>query len=75
MVPGAIICASLVDFFIGWLLLNALAAWMGYWHWQLVALNAACCWCIQWCTALGIGAALAALNAQYRDVKHAISAF
>jgi lipopolysaccharide transport system permease protein len=27
---------------------------------------------IQWCTALGIGLVLAALNAQYRDVKHSV---
>ena len=72
VVPGAIICASLVDFFIGWLLLNVMAVWMGYWHWQLVALTPLLLF-IQWCTALGIGLALATLNAQYRDVKNVIS--
>jgi lipopolysaccharide transport system permease protein len=30
---------------------------------------------IQWCTALGFGLALAALNAQYRDVKQVIGFF
>ena len=72
VVPGAIICGSLVDFFIGWFILNLVAAWMGCWHWQLVALTPLLL-LIQWCTALGVGLALAALNAQYRDVKNVIS--
>jgi lipopolysaccharide transport system permease protein len=70
--PGAIVLGSLLDFAIGWALLNIVAAGLGYWHWQLVALTPLLL-LIQAATALGIGAALAALNAQYRDVKHAIS--
>jgi lipopolysaccharide transport system permease protein len=74
VIPVAIISASLVDFGIGWVILNLVAAWMGYWHWQLVALTPLLL-LIQWCTGLGIGLALAALNAQYRDVKNVIGFF
>ncbi len=70
--PGAIVFGSILDFAIGWILLNLVAIWFGYWHWQLVALTPLLL-LIQAATALGIGAALAALNSQYRDVKHAIS--
>ena len=70
--PGAIVFSSILDFAIGWILLNIAAAWLGYWHWQLVALTPLLL-LIQATTALGIGSALAALNAQYRDVKHAVS--
>ncbi len=72
VVPAAVVCASLVDFLIGWSVLNLTAVAMGYWHWQLVALTP---WLllIQWATSLGIGLVLAALNAQYRDVKHVIA--
>lgn len=71
VVPGGIICGSLVDFAIGWTLLNVVALWMGSWHWQLLALTPLLL-LIQASTAFGIGLVLAALNAQYRDVKHAI---
>jgi lipopolysaccharide transport system permease protein len=71
VVPGGIICGSFVDFGIGWTLLNGVAIWMGYWHWQLLPLTPFLL-LIQACTAFGIGLVLAALNAQYRDVKHAI---
>lgn len=74
VIPVAVISASLVDFAIGWVILNLVAAWMGYWHWQLVALTPLLL-LIQWCTGLGIGLALAALNAQYRDVKNVIGFF
>src|SRR5258706_1094148 len=67
--PGAIVFSSILDFAIGWILLNIVAAWLGSWHWQLVVLTPLLL-LIQAATALGIGAALAALNAQYRDVKH-----
>jgi lipopolysaccharide transport system permease protein len=72
VVPGGIICASVVDFIIGWVVLNAVALWLGYWHWQLIAITPILLF-IQGAAALGIGSALAALNAQYRDVKHAIN--
>jgi len=71
VVPGAVVCASLVDFLIGWAVLNAIALWMNSWHWQLVAITPLLLF-IQWCTALGVGLGLAALNARYRDVKHVI---
>jgi lipopolysaccharide transport system permease protein len=71
VVPGAIVFGSFVDFLIGWTVLNILAAGMGYWDWRLPALTPVLL-LIQGCTALGVGLVLAALNAQYRDVKHAI---
>ncbi len=74
VVPGGIVCGSFLDFSIGWVVLNGLALWLGYWHWQLLALTPLLL-LIQASTAFGIGLVLAALNAQYRDVKHAISFF
>jgi lipopolysaccharide transport system permease protein len=74
VVPGAVVCASLLDFSIGWVVLNLIALWTGFWHWQLVAITPLLL-LIQWCTALGFGLALAALNAQYRDVKQVIGFF
>ena len=71
VVPGGIICGSFVDFAIGWTLLNGVAIWLGHWHWQLLALTPVLL-LIQACTAFGIGLVLAMLNAQYRDVKHAV---
>ena len=71
VVPAAVVTGSLVDFTIGWLMFNAVAVWLGYWHWQLVALTPLLL-LIQWATGLGIGLALAVLNAQYRDVKQVV---
>jgi lipopolysaccharide transport system permease protein len=71
IIPGAVVCASLVDFSIGWLALNIIALCLHSWHWQLVAITPLLL-LIQWCTALGFGLALAALNVQYRDVKQVI---
>ena len=71
VVPGGIICGSFVDFAIGWTLLNGVALWLGHWHWQLVALTPVLL-LIQACTAMGVSLVLAMLNAQYRDVKHAV---
>jgi lipopolysaccharide transport system permease protein len=71
VVPGGIICGSFVDFAIGWVLLNVVAICMGYWHWLLVAVTPPLLF-VQATTAMGFGLVLAALNAQYRDVKHAI---
>jgi lipopolysaccharide transport system permease protein len=71
VVPGGIVCGSFLDFAIGWFVLNLVAIGQGYWHWQLVALTPLLL-LVQACTVFGIGLVLAALNAQYRDVKHAI---
>lgn len=71
VVPLSVVCASMVDFLIGWLMLNGIALWMGHWHWQLVAMTPLLL-VIQCGTSLGIGLVLAALNAQYRDVKNAV---
>jgi len=72
VVPGAIVFSSFVDFAIGWAMLNLVAVVMGYWHWTLLAMTPLLV-LIQSAMAIGFGLVLAALNAQYRDVKHAIS--
>jgi lipopolysaccharide transport system permease protein len=72
VVPGAIVWGSFLDFCIGWTLLNAVALWLGYWNWKLIAITPILV-LIQAATVTGIGLVLAALNAQYRDVKHTIS--
>ena len=71
VVPGAIVWGSLLDFFIGWCVLNVVAVVLGAWRWQLVAMTPLLL-LIQAMTVFGIGLVLAALNAQYRDVKHTI---
>lgn len=71
VVPGGIVCGSFVDFGIGFCLMNALAVYLGCWDWRILPL-APLLLLIQGLTALGIGLALAILNAQYRDVKHAM---
>jgi homopolymeric O-antigen transport system permease protein len=70
--PGAVVCSSLLDFLVGFALLNILTAIWKLWHWQLIAL-APLLMIIQACMALGIGMFLAVINAQYRDVKHGIN--
>ncbi|MEO0795892.1 MAG: ABC transporter permease [Verrucomicrobiota bacterium] len=70
VVPGAMIVSTLPDFLIGFVLLNVVAAIYGLWTPMLllclplllVSLAAAC----------GIGLTLAALNAQYRDVRYIV---
>jgi len=71
VVPGGIVCGSFVDFAVGFILLNAVS--IVYGHWSIVLLlMAPLLLAIQAMTALGIGLVLAILNAQYRDVKHAV---
>jgi len=69
VVPGGVVCGSLVDFAIGWTLLNVVSLIQGHWSINLILLTP---WLLilQCSTALGVGLVLAALNAQYRDVKH-----
>ncbi|MCG3148393.1 MAG: hypothetical protein PCFJNLEI_01836 [Verrucomicrobiae bacterium] len=71
VIPAAYVSGSYVDFSVGWVVLNLVAVGMGHWHWQLVAITPLLL-VIQGTFALGIGLALAALNAQYRDVKNAV---
>jgi len=71
VIPAAYVTGSYVDFAVGWIVLNIVAALMGHWHWQLVAMTPLLM-LIQGAFALGLGLALAALNAQYRDVKNAV---
>lgn len=71
VVPGGVVCGSFVDFTIGWMVLNIVAGLQGHWSYSLLVLSPLL-FIIQGCSALGIGLVLAALNAQYRDVKHAM---
>jgi lipopolysaccharide transport system permease protein len=71
VVPGGVVCGSLVDFTIGWTLLNVVSFTQGYWSIYLILVTPLLL-VLQCCTALGVGLVLAALNAQYRDVKHVI---
>ena len=74
VVPGALVFGSFLDFLIGWCVLVVVALSLGHWHWELVAITPLLLF-IQGCTVMGIGLVLAALNAQYRDVKHTINFF
>lgn len=71
VVPGGIICGSFVDFAIGFILLNVVAIVFGLWS-PVLLLIAPLLLLIQAFTAFGLGLVLAILNAQYRDVKHAV---
>jgi lipopolysaccharide transport system permease protein len=71
VVPGGIVFGSFLDFAIGFTVLNVVAAVFGRWSPVLIALTPLLL-LIQAMTVMGIGLILAALNAQYRDVKHAI---
>lgn len=71
VVPAASILAGLVDFFISFSVLIVLMAYFGYlptvnslWLPALLLLAI--------CTALGVGLWLAALNVQFRDVRHTV---
>ncbi len=71
VVPCALVIATFVDFAIGFALFNFIAAFQGHWHWEILAVMPLLV-LIQTCMALGIGLALAALNAQYRDVRQGV---
>jgi lipopolysaccharide transport system permease protein len=71
VVPGGIICGSFLDYAIGFGVLNIVSAVFHLWS-PLLLVFAPLLLLVQACTAFGIGLVLAALNAQYRDVKHAI---
>ena len=71
IVPCAGVLGAVPDFLIGFAFLNLVAAAMGYWSmWLLVLMPPLLL--LQLTAATGLGLFLAALNAQYRDVKYAI---
>lgn len=72
IVPIASVVSAWVDFLIGWVILLLLAVYYGRWSLTLVAVTPLLM-LLQSGTSLGLGLVLAALNAQYRDVKNAIS--
>lgn len=71
IIPSAAVLGTVPDFLIGFTLLNVVAAVMGHWTPWLVGLMPLLL-LVQLAAATGLGLFLAALNAQYRDVKHAV---
>lgn len=74
IIPCAAVLGTVPDFLIGFALLNFVALALGRWTPWLVGLMPVLL-LIQLAAAAGAGFFLAALNAQYRDVKHAIPFF
>jgi lipopolysaccharide transport system permease protein len=71
VVPLASVVATLPDFLIGFTMVNALALYFGAWSpWLLVMMPLM--HAMTMATAGGIGLFLAALNAQYRDVRYVV---
>lgn len=70
VVPGAMVVSTLPDLFIGYLLLNVVALWYGAWSPTILLVIPVLL--VSLATAGGIGLALAALNAQYRDVRYVV---
>jgi lipopolysaccharide transport system permease protein len=71
IVPCAAVLGTVPDFVIGFTFLNLVAALLGHWSFWLVGLMPVLL-LMQLAAAIGAGLFLAALNAQYRDVKYAI---
>jgi lipopolysaccharide transport system permease protein len=71
IVPCAAVLGTVPDFLIGFAFLNLVAALLGQWSFWLVAVMPVLL-LMQLAAAIGAGLFLAALNAQYRDVKYAI---
>lgn len=74
IVPCAAVLGTVPDFLIGFAFLNLAAALMGHWSPWLLGLMPLLLM-IQLAAATGLGLFLAALNAQYRDVKYAVPFF
>lgn len=69
IVPSAMVLGTVVDFGIGWIMFNALAIYRGFWTWWFIPFTPLLL-VLQLGTAMGIGLVLAALNAQYRDIRY-----
>ncbi|HEX5387015.1 MAG TPA: ABC transporter permease [Gemmatimonadales bacterium] len=69
LLPLAAVCASLVDFAIAFVVLLGLLAWYGIAP-GAQALTLPLLVALAFCTALAVGLWLAAVNVQYRDVRH-----
>ncbi|MFZ4694592.1 MAG: ABC transporter permease [Verrucomicrobiia bacterium] len=69
IVPSAMVLGTVVDFSIGWVMFNALAIYRGFWTWWFIPFTPLLL-ALQLGTAMGIGLVLAALNAQYRDIRY-----
>jgi lipopolysaccharide transport system permease protein len=71
IVPFSVLCTTVVDFVIGWIFFNILAACYGYWTWLFIVFTPVLL-ALQLFTALGVGLIFSVLNAQYRDIRYAV---
>jgi lipopolysaccharide transport system permease protein len=71
IVPASSVLASVFDFAIGWLIFNLVAMGWGCWTWLFIPFTIVLL-CLQLSAAMGMGVVLAALNAQYRDIRYVI---
>jgi lipopolysaccharide transport system permease protein len=71
VVPLAYVAGSMVDFAVSWIVFLLIAVAGGFFQ-PLLVVFLPLLLLIQLLTASGLGLALAALNAQYRDVKYAV---
>jgi lipopolysaccharide transport system permease protein len=69
IIPAAMVLGTVVDFSIGWIMFNGLAIYRGFWSWWFIPFTPLLL-ALQLGAAMGIGLVLAALNAQYRDVRY-----
>jgi len=69
IVPCSMILGTVMDFAIGWILFNVIAFLWGYWTWLFLPFTVILLG-LQVSAVLGIGLILAALNAQYRDIRY-----
>jgi len=69
IIPFSMILGTVVDFVIGWILFNGIAMAYGCWTWLFFPFTVILLG-LQVGAAMGIGLVLAALNAQYRDIRY-----
>jgi lipopolysaccharide transport system permease protein len=71
IVPVATVLSTVFDFLIGWLFFNGVAIYYGCWTWLFIPFTVVLL-ILQVITSIGIGVVLAALNAQYRDIRYVL---
>ena len=71
IVPSAAIVTSILDFSIGWVFFNFIAIGCGYWTISFIPFTIILLG-LQLSITIGMGAILAALNAQYRDIRFVV---
>lgn len=69
IVPVSTVLSTVFDFMIGWIFFNGVAIYYGCWTWLFIPFTVVLLM-LQLITSIGIGVVLAALNAQYRDIRY-----